>query len=734
MKTPAPRLLRLLATASLALAVSTQVMADAARPKIGLVLGGGGARGAAHIGVLEVLEELKIPVDCVAGTSMGALIAGAYASGLTPAMMRKEMAEADWDNMFSDIPDFSEVNYRYKETLRRFIPGSELGVSGDGVRAPPGVVDGVKIKLFFNQLVGANRSERLIEKLPLPISLVATDIGNGDRVVMREGSLTTAMRASMSVPGLLAPITRDGRKLVDGGLVDNVPIGEARERCHADIVIAVNVGSPLLPADSVGSLLTISAQMVNILTEQNVTRSLATLKPTDIYIKPDLGTITAANFSRNAEAADRGRAAAEAVRAQLARLGTDATQYAAWREPIDRVYKPKPVIDEIQIADLKRVNPAMVERQLTIRPGEELATHDIDRDVLRTYGDGFYQSVDYQLLRERDRNILRVLPVEKNWGPDYLRFALNLDTDSNQGSSFGLRGAYQKTWINDLGAELLATIGVGSNLGAGLDFYQPLDPAQRFFVETALKYNRIEQNIFQDNKRVAQYLNSDTAFGVSVGTNFGTLGQARLGWIYQDRSFDRDVGSFSLPENFSTSYSGWNARLSLDQLNRLYFPTKGWATRLEYFDSSAAGFSRAEIDVRGAFSLGKTVITGRASYTGSPQGQLPFYNPGKLGGFGNMSAFARGQVLGDDISYLGIAAEQIIGTFPVGLRGDMRLGFMLEGAHVGTFYTETNLSDNDILNSATLYLGGETPFGPAYLGFGYSTNGVSNLFLNIGIP
>ena len=728
-----PPFIRFLATTSLALALSAQAAADTSRPKIGLVLGGGGARGAAHIGVLEILEELRIPVDCIAGTSMGALIAGAYATGLTPAMMRKEMAEADWDTMFSDIPDFSEANYRYKETLRRFIPGSELGVSSDGVRFPPGVVDGVKIKLFFNKLVGANRSERLIEKLPLPVSLIATDIGNGERVIMREGSLTTAMRASMSVPGLLAPAMRDGRKLVDGGLVDNVPIAEARERCNADIVIAVNVGSPLMPADSVGSLLTISAQMVNILTEQNVTRSLATLKPTDIYIKPDLGTITAANFSRNAEAADRGRAAAEEVRAQLARLGTDATQYAEWREPIDRVYKPKPVIDEIEIAGLKRVNPAMVERQLTINPGEQLATSNIDNDVLRIYGDGFYQSVDYQLLNLRDRNILRSLPVEKSWGPDYLRFALNLETDTNQGSSFALRAAYQKTLINELGAEMLASVGIGSGLGAGLTFYQPLDPTQRFFVEAGLKYERGLLNIYQNNERVAQYANANTALGLWAGTNIGIMGQARLGWIEQKRSFERDIGSPSLP-NFDTSYSGWAASLSLDQMNRLYFPTRGWATRFDYFDSSEAGFSRAEADIQGAFSLGQTVFTGRVNYVGSPKGQLPFFNAGKLGGFLNMSAFARGQILGDDIAYAGIRAEQIIGTFPMGLRGDMRLGFALEGAHVGTYYTETNLSGTSILNSAALYLGGETPFGPAYLGFGYSTNGASNLFLSIGIP
>jgi NTE family protein len=169
-------------------------------------------------------------------------------------------------------------------------------------------------------------------------------------------------------------------------------------------------------------------------------------------------------------------------------------------------------------------------------------------------------------------------------------------------------------------------------------------------------------------------------------------------------------------------------------MNRLYFATRGWAARFDYFDSSEAGFSRAEADIQGAFSLGKTVITGRVNYVGSPKGQLPFFNAGKLGGFLNMSAFARGQILGDDIAYAGIRAEQIIGTFPMGLRGDMRLGFALEGAHVGTFYTETNLGGTNILNSAALYLGGETPFGPAYLGFGYSTNGASNLFLSIGIP
>ena len=375
----------------------------------------------------------------------------------------------------------------------------------------------------------------------------------------------------------------------------------------------------------------------------------------------------------------------------------------------------------------------MVERQITVKTGEPLYGSNIDSDILRIYGDGFYQGVDYQLVNFRDRNILRILPVEKSWGPDYLRFALNLDTDTSQGSSFNLRAGYQKTLINELGAEMLATVNIGSSAGAGLTFYQPLDPAQRFFVEAGLKYERSSLNIYENNKRIAQYTNADTAFALWAGTNIGILGQARLGWVEQRRSFDRDIGSALLPD-LSTNYSGWLASLALDQMNRLYFATRGWATRLDYFDSSEAGFSRVDADIRGAFSLGKTVFTGRVNYAGSPQGQLPIFNPARLGGFLNMSAFARGQILGDDIIYAGIRAEQILGSFPTGLRGDVRIGLALEAAHVGTYYTETNLRGTDILDSMAIYLGGETIFGPAYLGFGYSTSGVANAFLSIGIP
>ncbi|PKO37706.1 MAG: patatin, partial [Betaproteobacteria bacterium HGW-Betaproteobacteria-4] len=494
---------------------------DAARPRIGLVLGGGGARGAAHIGVLEVLQKLRVPIDCVAGTSMGALVAGAWAAGMSPEKMREALAAADWSDMFVDNPEYAEMSYRNKLVSRSYLPGSESGVSANGVAYQGGVVAGQKIKLFFNQLVRANQGERNIEDLPLPLSIVATDIGTGERVVFRDGALTTAMRASMSVPGLLAPVDHQGRKLVDGGLVDNLPIAEVRERCRADVVIAVNVGSPLLKAEEVGSLLTVSAQMVGILTEQNVQRSLATLKAADIYIQPELNGITAADFSKHAEAAASGRAATQAATPKLARLAASETAYAAWWQGIEVSRRTSPRIDDIEIVGLNRVSPQAIERHLSVQPGETIRPTVIGRDLLRMYGDGYYESVDYTVLSQRDRNVLRIMPLEKRWGPDYARFSINLQADNSQGSTFGLRAAYHQTWLNPLGGELIYHGEIGTANRLGINYYQPLDARQRFFFEGTAGAGQTRLNIYEDDKRIAQYRDSETGVGAHLGVNVG---------------------------------------------------------------------------------------------------------------------------------------------------------------------------------------------------------------------
>jgi len=674
---------------------------------------------------------MRVPVDCVAGTGMGALVAGAWAAGMSPAQMRIEMSKANWHDMFQDNPEFSELSYRNRRQSQRFLPASETGFNHGEIQYPPGVVLGQKVKLFFNSLVHANLGEPEMQQLPLPVSIIATDIGTGERIVFRDGSLTMAMRASMSVPGLLAPIAYQNRKFVDGGLVDNVPIREVRERCGAEVVIAVNVGSPLLKAEEVGSLLSVSVQMVNILTEQNVAQSLATLRPGDIYIKPDLEKISAGDFDKHEQAAERGRVAAEGAAARLQTLSVGETQYAHWWGRFAAPAKKRaPRIDEIEIAGLEQVNPEIVERHITQKQGEPLDTEQLDKDLLRVFGEGYFESVDYSLLRTRDRNILRITPVEKGWGPGYLRLGLNLEL-AGQGATFDLRLGYQKTWLNRLGGELLVLGQIGSTYGAGAEFYQPLDAKQVFFVEPIAGYERRRSAVFQEDLKIAEYAVSSLAGQVAVGVNVGLLGQVRAGWYEKKLSASIETGLPLFPTG-TVRYGGGFVGLEFDQFNRLHFPSKGWATRLRYFSSSDEDFSRLDARAEVAHTIDSYVLGAKATYAGSPGSRLPIFDAGQLGGFLNMSAFAKGQLVGDDVTYAQLKVEKIIGTFPIGLRGDMRLGLALEAGYRGAAYTETKRTG--VLNSTTLYVGGETPLGPLYLGYGYSTSGTWNAYFFLGTP
>ncbi len=722
---------RALACGIIGLALNGTLTVAAERPRVGLVLGGGGARGAAHIGVLEVLRENRIPVDCVAGTSMGGLVTGAFAAGLSPDEMLTAMGEADWRAMFNDNPPVEDLNPRVKYRSRRFIPGTELGVTKDGAQPLPAVVQGQKVKLFINRLVRSQYGEPLIEKMPIPVSIIATDLVTGDKVVFREGSLTQAMRSTMSVPGLMAPVKDGDRLLVDGGLVDNVPIDEVRDRCKPDVVIAVNVGSPLMKANEIGGIFSVAGQMINILTEQNVTRSIATLKSGDIYIKPDLDGITAAQFERYAETAKRGRAAAEALLPRLQALSVGEKQYQDWLAAVTPVRGSLPVVHEVQIAGLKRVNPAYPDRYLKNYDGAPVDVDRVDKDMGLIFGDGEYDNVNFAMLSTRDRNILRVTPLEKEFGPDYLRFGFNLNAVSSGPSAFNLRVAYQKTLLNSLGGEWLAGVQVGNEPAVFTEFYQPLDAERRFFVEPKLSLQRAPLYVYQDNKRLAEYSVDQATVDLMAGINVGLWGPVSVGWAERYRSAELQTGSPGLPTG-SKRFGGFLARLDFDQFDRLYDPTRGWSAQGSYFYSAGDGYDKAELDLRAAESFGDYVLHGRVRGAGSFTGSLPFYDAVALGGFLNLSGFARAQIIGESLAYGSVRGEKIVGTLPLGLRGDMRVGVALEAGKVNGRYTETNLDGWQ--NSVTAYVGGETPIGMVYIGYGYSSNGPGNFYLFIGNP
>jgi NTE family protein len=724
-------LLALLALPAIGAAPAQPAAAQApARPRIGLVLGGGGARGTAHIGVLEVLERLRVPVDCVAGTSMGGLVAGTWAGGISTAQMRERLASVDWHDLFNDDPSQAETNFRERRLAESYYPGLEFGITNDGLRSAHGVVGGQKIKLFFNTLVGADRGERLIENLAVPVSIVATDLGTGKKVVFRSGELSSAMRASMSVPALLSPVPYRGHYLVDGGLVDNLPVDEVMASCSPDVVIAVDVGTPLANPEDVTTLRAITGQTIGVLTEQNSARSRAMLKPGDIFIQPELGSITAADFNEFRAGAESGRKAAEAQAQALARYSLPQAEYTAWAARLKVPLPPNPRVDEVQITGLKRINPEAVMRHIRVKPGDRFDAARLGRDLERVYGDGDVENADYNLVTTNGRTILRIVITEKSWGPDYLRSGVFIEATARE-TQFALRLAYHRKWLNSLGGQWLSGVQLGDRSALSTQFYQPLEARQTWFAQAGAGISRDRVNLYENDDRIAEYLVRQKRAFVSLGANIGVLGALRVGYLHRYLDASVETGARTLRTG-ETTLKGWEALLEFDQFDRPFFPTTGWYSRIAYYDSPDAGYSRLSVDLRAAKSLGQYVLNARATYLSSPKGQLPFGDAGGLGGFLTLSGYARDQILAGDIRFASIRGEKIIGRMPLGLRGDLRVGLSLEAGKARDRFTETGLSGWQ--QAAAVYLGGETSLGPLFLGYGHAKGGHSSLYLFLGLP
>jgi NTE family protein len=469
--------------------------------------------------------------------------------------------------------------------------------------------------------------------------------------------------------------------------------------------------------------------MIGILTKQNVERSLSTLTGADIYIAPELGDIRATDFARYEEAAATGHAAANRQLSALQALSVSPEVYALWAQKRRNPPREALVIDEIVIADTKRVHPDFIARHIQQQKKQILDRSVLEQDLIRTYGDGYYDSVDYRVVRHDERNTLEILVREKDWGSDYLTFGFAIDNEYKQGSSFNFRSAYRNTWMNSYGGEFFAAIDVGGKPSLELNFYQPLTPNQSFFVEPLYSRKREDIGLYSNDKQIVAY-QLDTSFSeLTLGKNMGVYGQSKLGWREYHMRGTADISAVVLPD-VDERYGGIIYELNLDRRNRLYFPSHGWRADISYFDSSREGYKKLSLDLGAAYKLDQYVIGARAAHITSLEGALPLYDAVMLGGFLNMSGYASNQILGDDALYAHVRAERIIGRMPLGLNGDLRLGLGIEAARLEEIYTL--ISDETWLDSAVIYLGGETPLGPLYLGYGFTFSGDYNLYLQLG--
>ena len=698
-----------------------------ARPRVCLVLSGGGALGLAHVGVLQVLEELHVPVDCIAGTSMGAIVGGLYAAGYSADELASVSLGMDWRELLRDAPDRRDLPYRRKVDDLTYLTRWELGFSGGKLRMPSGLVPGQKLQVALRVLALRAAGIDDFDRLPVPFRAVAADIETGETVVLGRGDLAEALRASMAFPGLFSPVEVDGRLLVDGGVVANLPVETARAM-GAEVVIAVDLGDPLSSLGRPESIAGILSRTSAFLTRLNVEKSLADV---DILLHPSLGDLGLLDFHAAPEILSQGAAAARAQQDALRRLAVDD---AEWRRVLDRQRRETPSLEikAITIDPGPGLAPSAIARSVHSRPGRPLDVAVLQGDLKRLHDLGEFETVDFRLTRLADGWTLAITGHAKSWGPNYLRFGLGLASDLEGESRFNALAAYTMTRLNRVGAELKVASQVGESPLLSAELYQPLGPSRVPFVAAGLGGSQVKTQLLLDGESL-QYRFVEQRATLDLGLALGRYGEVRLGARRDATTGRATQGQGDRPE-YDRVDAGVHLDVTIDQIDSVNFPRNGLLAFARYYDAlpdlgSDDDYRRLDIQTVSAGSVGRHSLVGLLTGTSALGGTLPPTERFYLGGLFNLSGLPPGEVSG---SYGGVAALLYLyrlGRLPNFGEG-IYLGASAEAGNAWEHSSDASLSD--LRYSFALLVGADTFIGPVYLGQGFTSGGKDSFYLLVG--
>jgi NTE family protein len=709
--------------------------AQTPRPKTCLVLGGGGARGAAHIGVLRVLERERVPIDCITGTSMGAIVGGLYAAGYKADEIENVLRNIDWKDMFNDDPPREELPMRRKDDELRFLGGIELGLRDGKVALPRGVIQGQKLQLLLRRLLLSTLHTADFDDLPIPFRSVATNIGTGEKVVFANGDLAMAIRASMSVPAAFAPIRYQGHLLVDGGITDNVPIDVARA-LGAKRLIVVNVGEQLTPEDQLNSPFAIANQMLTALMKRVTDEQLATLGANDVLLTPDLGDISSADFDRTPAAVDVGRAAAEAHVEALRRYAVSDAGYAAFAAAHrQRTFDP-PLIAFLDVLHDRSRTAGYVEQRLSDVVGKPFDPQRLEKEIGVAYGEGSYERITYEFARRDDAVGLSVLPVDKGWGPNFLRIGLRLSDDFAGRNSYQLITEANFTGLNEHGGESRNRVQLGRITELYSEFLQPFGARGEFYVAPQLQYEAYNFPInVGDQLDFAEYRRYRVDGALESGWTPTQSWQLSAALEYGRDAAHLHIGPNIFPD-FSSSFGGVVGRMVYDDLDNSGFPTRG--TRVDVSEEAlfaklgstdGAHIVRARWDTALSSGPNNFLIGGlltEATGNGT-QVQLAALSP--LGGLTNLSGYTENQIFATQtallraVYYRRLTDAQALFSVPVYFGGSLETGgYWDKRSQIGT----------NMIAAGSVFLGVSTLFGPIFLGYGYAQGGHNAAYLTFG--
>jgi NTE family protein len=573
------------------------------RPKIGLALSGGGARGMSHVGVLKALEEKRIPIDYIAGTSMGSIVGGLYATGMSPDDLEWAIKSVDWENALNPANKRKLKNYRQKQEEKDYFADIEIGISRDGAKSGTGLVGDHKVMLELQRLVGSF-NEADFDKFPIPFRAVTTDLNAGVPYVIDHGDLAMAMRASMAVPLVFGPVKHQGRMLVDGGILNNLPVDVVREM-GADIVIAVNISSPLATVDEQSSVLAVTYQSVDVALVQNTKQSL---KLADLVIQPGLEGIDASMFDRAKDMINDGYLATYRKSAELMSMSLQENAFITHLE--SRNFLPRDIPSRIRYVQFEGNKRTATERLMS--RANELIGQEFNPGMVQDFVDQVVsteediQLITYHVDAQDDQKGIVFKVKEKQWGPDYLKFGLKVADDFDSNTRISLLVRHHRYNINSKGGHWVNDLSVGSVLSWQSELYQPLDFENKFFASANIDTIKDTRRFYQGIDAIGEYDHKKFGFGVNLGYNPNIYSELRAGLWYKDQSvvpvindidFDTAInrtaglqvnyGYDTLEKAFSPRY-GYDLKAELGIFDRVQYLSFDGFRRFPFFEQSAA--------------------------------------------------------------------------------------------------------------------------------------------------
>ncbi len=706
------------------------------RPCIALVLGGGGARGGAHIGVLRYLEEQRIPIDLIVGTSVGSFVGGLYASGKSADEIEEMFRSADWNLGYQDDVPRSQIPIRRQRQKDNFPIQLDLGVGLDGVSLPQGFLQGQGMRELVDSLLGAFPRLESFNDLAIPFRAVSADIESGNEVVLASGDLAQAMQASMSIPGLVRPTEIDGRLLVDGGIANNLPISVAKE-LGADTVIAVDIGSPSIGRDDLGSGVAIIHQLASFLTHKNVNYQKSLLSDNDVLVHPSLENVTLLSFDKVLDGIPPGY---EAAQAQLAGRQFPRSNQTLAQHVGERALKEFH-IENIVLNNQSGLADDYVLHRLGFEVGQNYTVQDLLVGTERLYGQGTIARIDTALSETPGGEALHIDVREKEWGPGFMDFKLAFEDNFDTVSRYQVGASYRLTNLSPYGAEWFSAGEFGTNKSLLTELYWPLKTSG-FYAEVSASTDR----------EVFQYIDDDYfPQGELVTKEFASYGG--LGWDAIDQldiflAARHTDGQLKFPNAITEEIGvarvdyrqdGVYLRLNYDSLDDISFPRRGWKlsstvyrTRDKALGDSALN-TIADLDLNGVVSLGAHSLRGQLSMSSVYEDDTSILiGLSALGGFLNLSGNPTDAIIGNHVRFGSLVYTYQLAANDFGaINLPLYLGL---SAEAGNAWDERGKVDySDLIHSGSIFLGWDSPLGPAYLAYGQSDTGQRSFYAYLGL-